>query len=465
MLFNSFEFLVFFAIIFVSYYSLSHKFRWLLLLLASCFFYMYFIPEYILILFFTILITYYSAIIIENSTIKKQRKQILIISILLNISILSYFKYFNFLNNNFSTFLDFFAIENRIPLLDIILPVGLSFFIFQSISYSIEVYRGTLPVERHLGYYSLYVMFFPQLVAGPIERPQNILPQLKKKSKFSFTNLESGLKLILLGLFKKVVVADQLSFFVDSVYSNQLNQSPEQIFVAAILFSFQIYCDFSGYSDMAIGLAKTMGIDLMTNFKQPYFSYSLTHFWQRWHISLSSWFKDYLYIPLGGNRVSKFKIYRNVFIIFAVSGLWHGSSWTFVIWGIIHGFVVTIERVFKYNPKNQNFFIRSIGVFVTFFIVTIAWVFFRSSSIDQAFNFLFLLKSISTEKVITLLSNFEVLYNFILVILLIIVDFFDTKINLNNLNIANKTLFYTLVLIFILVMGSFNNNSFIYFQF
>lgn len=465
MLFNSFEFLVFFAIIFVSYYSLSHKFRWLLLLLASCFFYMYFIPEYILILFFTILITYYSAIIIENSTIKKQRKQILIISILLNISILSYFKYFNFLNNNFSIFLDFFALENRIPLLDIILPVGLSFFIFQSISYSIEVYRGTLPVERHLGYYSLYVMFFPQLVAGPIERPQNILPQLKQKSKFSFTNLESGLKLILLGLFKKVVVADQLSFFVDSVYSNQLNQSPEQIFVAAILFSFQIYCDFSGYSDMAIGLAKTMGIDLMTNFKQPYFSYSLTHFWQRWHISLSSWFKDYLYIPLGGNRVSKFKIYRNVFIIFAVSGLWHGSSWTFVIWGIIHGFVVTIERVFKYNPKNQNFLIRSIGVFVTFFIVTIAWVFFRSSSIDQAFNFLFLLKSISTEKVITLLSNFEVLYNFILVILLIIVDFFDTKINLNNLNIANKTLFYTLVLIFILVMGSFNNNSFIYFQF
>ena len=426
---------------------------------------MYFILEYILILFFTILITYYSAIIIENLRIKKQRKQILIISILLNISILSYFKYFNFLNNNFSTFLDFFDVENRIPLLDIILPVGLSFFIFQSISYSIEVYRGTLPVERHLGYYSLYVMFFPQLVAGPIERPQNILPQLKKKSKFSFINLESGLKLILLGLFKKVVVADQLSFFVDNVYSNQLNQSPEQIFIAAILFSFQIYCDFSGYSDMAIGLAKTMGIDLMTNFKQPYFSYSLTHFWQRWHISLSSWFKDYLYIPLGGNRVSKIKIYRNVFIIFAVSGLWHGSSWTFVIWGIIHGFVVTIERVFKYNPKNQNFIIRSIGVFVTFFIVTIAWVFFRSSSIDQAFNFLFLLKSISIEKVITLLSNSEVLYNFILVTLLIIVDFFDTKINLNNLNIASKTLFYTLVLIFILVMGSFNNNLFIYFQF
>jgi alginate O-acetyltransferase complex protein AlgI len=465
MLFNSFEFLVFFALVFVSYYSLSHKLRWLLLLLSSCFFYMYFIPEYILILFFTILITYYSAILIEKSTIKKQRKQILIISILLNISILSYFKYFNFLNNNLSTFLDFFSVENRIPLLEIILPVGLSFFIFQSISYSIEVYRGTLPVERHLGYYSLYVMFFPQLVAGPIERPQNILPQLKKKSKFSFTNLESGLKLILLGLFKKVVVADQLSFFVDNVYASQLNQSPEQIFVAAILFSFQIYCDFSGYSDMAIGLAKTMGIDLMTNFKQPYFSYSLTHFWQRWHISLSSWFKDYLYIPLGGNRESRFKTYRNIFIIFAVSGLWHGSSWTFVIWGLIHGFVVTIERVFKYNPKNKNFFIRSIGVFITFLIVTIAWVFFRSSNIDQAFNFLFSLKNISTEKIIILVSNSEVFYNFILVSLLIIVDFFDTKINLNNLNIVSKTLFYTLVLIFILIMGSFNNNSFIYFQF
>ena len=465
MLFNSFEFIVFFLVVLGSYYALPHRLRWPLLLLASCFFYMYFIPEYILILLCTILITYGSGILMERTDKRNYRKNILIVSMMLNVFILAYFKYFTFLHDNLTAVLGLVSAENRLPLMQIMLPVGLSFFVFQSISYSIEVYRGTLDAERHLGFYALYVMYFPQLVAGPIERPQNIIPQLKKDAKFSLGNLEAGLKLILLGLFKKVVVADQLSLYVDNVYGTELYQSPEQIFAAAMLFSFQIYCDFSGYSDMAIGLARAMGIKLMINFRQPYFSYSLTNFWQRWHISLSSWFKDYLYIPLGGNRGSKYNTYRNILIIFAVSGLWHGASWTFVLWGLIHGFIVALERFTNYNPRRKGYFCSFVGGLTTFFIVTFAWIFFRAVDVNQAFHFVSLLPSISAEQTLMLFSHPAMLYNICLVCLLIFIDFYFTRITVDKFSTVVKTIFYTLIALFIIIMGSFNSSSFIYFQF
>lgn len=302
MLFNSFHFVFFFIIVTTLYFLLPHKYRWMVLLASSCYFYMAFIPIYILILGFTIIVDYFAGIWIEKSENKK-RKLFLIASLIANIGVLAVFKYFNFLNDNLSIFLNNLGYENTIPRLGILLPIGLSFHTFQAMSYTIEVYRGHQKAERHFGIYSLYVMFYPQLVAGPIERPQNLLHQFKEKHYFEYERVVEGLKLMLWGLFMKLVVADRLAIYVDAVYNNTENHSGPTFILATIFFAIQIYCDFAGYSNIAIGSAKVMGFKLMTNFKRPYFSKNISEFWSRWHISLSTWFRDYLYIPLGGNRV------------------------------------------------------------------------------------------------------------------------------------------------------------------
>ena len=317
MLFNSFDFVFFYIIVTILYYVLPFKSRWFLLLAASCYFYMAFVPLYILILGFTIVVDYFAGIYIENAA-GRRRKILLICSLVANIGILAVFKYYNFINDNISILATNLNLTNNIPYLNILLPIGLSFHTFQAMSYTIEVYRGNQKAEKHFGIYSLYVMFYPQLVAGPIERPQNILSQMHVKHEFSYANISAGLKQMAWGFFKKLVVADRLSIYVETVYPNPELHNGTTVVISSLFFAIQIYCDFSGYSDIAIGAARTMGFDLMTNFKRPYFATSISDFWSRWHISLSTWFRDYLYIPLGGNRVKVSRRFLNLFIVFIV---------------------------------------------------------------------------------------------------------------------------------------------------
>ncbi len=403
MLFNSLSFLIFFPITTALYFLLPHKFRWALLLLAGCIFYIAFIPSYILILFFIILVDYGAAFLIDGSSGRK-RKVFLAMSIVANVGLLAFFKYYGFAADNVANLANFLGWNYSLPALAFILPLGLSFHTFQAMSYTIEVYRGNQKPEKHLGIYALYVLFYPQLVAGPIERPQNLIHQFYERHDFDYDRVTSGLKLMLWGFFKKMVIADKAAIFVDVVYNNVHSYQGVSLWVATILFAFQIYCDFSGYSDIAIGSARVLGIKLMDNFKQPYFAKSIAEFWQRWHISLSSWFRDYLYIPLGGNRVSRIRWYLNIMIVFLVSGLWHGANWKFVIWGALHGFyqlvgisknnlkeyikrilsswtAVQLESMNYYFLQTYKFF----QVVITFMLVSFAWIFFRAPNIDDAF--------------------------------------------------------------------------------
>lgn len=393
MLFNSLQFLIFFIVVTSSYFALPHKYRWILLLASSCYFYMAFVPVYILILGFTIVVDYFAGIFLENKQ-GKEKKWYLIASLIANIGVLAVFKYYNFLNDNLSVLLHGAGYQNPIPFLSILLPIGLSFHTFQAMSYTIEVYRGNQKAERNFGIYALYVMFYPQLVAGPIERPQNLIHQFYEEHYFEYQRVANGLKLMVWGLFKKVVIADRLAVIVDAVYNNPYEYEGLSLILATVLFSIQIFCDFSGYSDMAIGAAQVMGFKLMKNFDRPYHSKSIHEFWGRWHISLSTWFRDYLYISLGGNRVTIPRWYLNLFIVFIISGLWHGANWTFVIWGALHGFYLVFALFTKkIRNKWSNFlgidkypFVNNLlQVFLTFSLVTFAWIFFRAKSISVAF--------------------------------------------------------------------------------
>ncbi len=391
MLFNSFHFLVFFPVVTTLYFLLPHRIRWGLLLLASCYFYMVFKPEYILILAFTILVDYYAGLWIAGAT-GPRRRSYLILSIFANVGILAFFKYYNFLNDTLTAILGWAGGTNPIPALDILLPIGLSFHIFQSLSYTIEVYRGHQKPERHFGYYALYVMFYPQLVAGPIERPQNILHQLHTPQSLDYARIVAGLQLMAWGFFKKVVIADRLSAFVAGPYAAPELYPGVSLSLATIAFAFQIYCDFSGYSDIAIGAAQVMGIKLMTNFRQPYFSRSIAEFWKRWHISLSTWFRDYVYISMGGNRVAPPRWFFNLFVTFLVSGLWHGAAWTYVIWGGLNG-IYLIVGVLKDRWQARRGAVgatrpwrlaRWQSVLMTFALTCFAWIFFRAESLGDA---------------------------------------------------------------------------------
>ena len=393
MLFNSFHFLFFFFVITTLYYSISHSYRWLLLLLASCYFYMVFVPIYILILGFTIVIDYFAGIYLETSDTKK-RKIYLIISLIANIGVLAFFKYYNFLNDNLTALLHGVNYKNPIPYLSILLPIGLSFHTFQAMSYTIEVYRGNQKAERHFGIYSLYVMFYPQLVAGPIERPQNILHQFYEKHTVDFNNIYKGLRIMLWGMFKKVVISSFLAVqIVDPVFANPNAYGPLAVLMAIYAYAIQIYADFSGYTDIAIGVALLLGIRFPQNFDSPYIALTLQDFWNRWHMTLSRWLRDYLYIPLGGNRGSKAMMYRNLFLVMIIGGLWHGANWTFVVWGAIHGSYLVAERIVRAKWKGHELGLPPLLVkarqwFLVFNVVCLAWVFFRATSVDAAFTLL-----------------------------------------------------------------------------
>ncbi len=478
MLFNSFEFLAFFILVTSLYFILPHSFRWWMLLLASCYFYMAFVPVYILILGFTIVIDYFAGLLIERNN-GKRRKFFLVISILANVGILAVFKYYNFLNENISFLLTNLGTTNPIPYLTILLPIGLSFHTFQAMSYTIEVYRGTQKAERNIGIYALYVMYYPQLVAGPIERPQNVLYQFYKKQHFDYERVVSGLILMVWGLFKKVVIADRLALFVNPVYSNPDQHIGISIITSTFYFAIQIYCDFSGYTDIAIGASKVMGIDLMENFKQPYLSTNISEFWTRWHISLSTWFKDYLYIPLGGNRGTKLRWYFNLFIVFMVSGIWHGASWNFVVWGALHGLFLIIYNQFGKKVS----FGRFGNFFLTISCVCFAWIFFRAPDFQTSIKLIsklfvgwdiFFKEFINGFHVIkyflvgNLLSEF--ILSIILILFLLTIEVLQRKVGslrerLRTLPFVARWFCYYAAIGIILFLGVYEESSFIYFQF
>jgi len=484
MLFNSFHFLIFFIIVTTLFFATPYRKRWFLLLVSSCYFYMAFVPIYILILGFTIVIDYFAGIYIENA-VGHKRKVFLVISLIANLGVLVIFKYYNFLNENFTFLFNGFGLDNSLPYLSILLPVGLSFHTFQAMSYTIEVYRGHQKAERHFGIYSLYVMFYPQLVAGPIERPQNLLHQFREKIDFDYDRVTSGLRLMIWGLFKKVVIADRLAVAVDTVYNQPDEYNSLSLIIATVFFTFQIFCDFSGYSDMAIGASRVMGFKLMTNFNNPYQSKSIHEFWKRWHISLSTWFKDYLYIPLGGNRVAVPRWYLNLFIVFLISGLWHGANWTYVIWGALHGFYLVFGFVTQgcRDKVNSLFNLNKfplISILSTFVLVSFAWIFFRANNVSSA---IYIAKHIFCD-IPELLNNMFLglpifqdiglgmkgtLLAFSLIAFLEIVHLIQSKISISALFLKQSIylrwmVYFTLFLV-ILFLGIFEDRQFIYFQF
>jgi alginate O-acetyltransferase complex protein AlgI len=489
MLFNSLEFAIFFPVVTILFFLLPHRFRWLLLLLASCFFYMFFKPIYIFILIFTIVIDYFAGIWISRAVDKRRRKRLLLLSICANVGILVVFKYYNFLAENVNIVLRSMHETGNIPILNILLPIGLSFHTFQAMSYTIEVYKGNQQPEKHFGIYALYVMFYPQLVAGPIERPQNMLHQFHEVKKFDYGNMRRGLILIAWGLFKKVVIADRLAMFVNWVYGKPLEYQGLPLLVATVFFAFQIFCDFSGYSDIAIGSALCMGYNLMNNFDRPYMSCSIGEFWRRWHISLSTWFKDYVYVPLGGNKVREARWVLNILIVFVLSGIWHGANWTFLVWGLLHGVYLIVEnRLFKLFPSLKNPSAGISGVLfrraIVFGLVTIGWVFFRAQNVGQAFYIVRHLFSGLPAEIRDVISNHEyarlqLLYvkqpgseffiAIFFVLIMMFVHFWQKKARFDQWLTSKPAYirwpaYYALVLAFV-CFGIFNRSEFIYFQF
>ena len=385
MLFNSLAFAIFLPVVFAVYWLLPHRFRWIALLAASYYFYMSWNVKYVVLILATTIISYLAAIGMERARTAAQKKACVLAAALISLGILFIFKYFNFAMESLAALARMIAIPMQPVTLKLLLPVGISFYTFQTLSYVVDVYRGDCPAEKHFGMYALFVSFFPQLVAGPIERTTNLLPQLKQEHTFSYDEGAYGLKQMAWGFFKKMAVADTLAVYVNSVYGNLPAHSGFSLILASVFFAFQIYCDFSGYSDIAIGTARLFGIRLMQNFKSPYFSASIKEFWSRWHISLSTWFRDYVYIPLGGNRCGRIRHKLNLLITFLVSGLWHGANWTFVIWGGLHGAAQAAEACLPGRKnRSRRWPIQALSILLVFLFTTAAWVFFRAETLGDA---------------------------------------------------------------------------------
>ena len=456
---------------------------------TSCYFYMAFVPIYILILLLTIVVDYIAGIMIERAQ-GNRRKWFLVMSIVANVGVLMFFKYYNFFADNLNALLHIADQSHSIPLLKMVLPIGLSFHTFQAMSYTIEVYRGHHKAEKHFGIYALYVMFYPQLVAGPIERPQNILFQFHEPKKFSFGNLDEGLKLMLWGFFKKIVIADRLALVANPVFNHPAQYTGVQFFIATIFFTFQIYCDFSGYSDIALGTAKIMGFTLMENFNRPYFSKSIGEFWTRWHISLSSWFRDYLYIPLGGSRVKVSRHYLNLSIVFLVSGFWHGANWTFIIWGALHALYLVLGLVANKATRKAGHtqsrlpHSKHAAAVATFVCVAFAWIFFRANNVADAFYILRHLgsgwsavwKPVQIKGMVTQLGGGDTIAGLTNIVLgalsILFLEFVQLKTRgrraidwlFDKPRVLRWGFYYSLILL-ILIFGVFDNSEFIYFQF
>jgi D-alanyl-lipoteichoic acid acyltransferase DltB (MBOAT superfamily) len=481
MLFNSTTFFVFLIIIFVVFWKTnkySQRLGSFVLLTGSYIFYGWWDWRFLILIVISSAADYVIGGRIYKSNDLKIRKLLLVMSLLLNLVMLFFFKYFNFFIDSFKVLFSTFAETGQWSTLNIILPVGISFYTFQTLSYTIDIYKGKIePTKSALTFFT-FVAFFPQLVAGPIERAGNLIPQFDTKRKFMFSQGTSGLKLILWGLFKKMVIADQMAVVVNAVYLSPENFNSWGIVFATFLFGFQIYCDFSGYSDIAIGTARLFGIELMTNFRTPYFSTSFREFWHRWHISLSTWFRDYLYIPLGGNRYGIQKWIRNIIVTFTISGLWHGASLTFLIWGFLHGILLVAEHfispVFKTNSKLGNL----AGFAITFIMVNFAWLFFRAENWDHLtvlFDNIFSPKTAGLNSFFSLFGNSMhltaagrmVLFVFPIFILIeILLGKKEFNELLSNSPKYIRWGFYYIIILSILFFGVLNSApQFIYFQF
>lgn len=473
MLFNSLEFLFFFIVVTGLFFALPHKWRWLWLLLASCFFYMAFVPVYILILFATIIIDFFAGKFIEKFQ-GKTRKRFLVLSLVANIGILVLFKYYNFFIENINTTLHLFNVSVKLPFLKMLLPIGLSFHTFQAMSYTIEVYRGNQKAEQHFGIYALYVMFYPQLVAGPIERPQSLLHQFHEKKNFNEDDFFIGIKMMLWGFFKKVVIADRVGVLVNHVYKFPESSNATMLIIAAVFFAIQLYCDFSGYSTIALGAARTLGFRLMVNFKNPFNTVTVSEFWTRWHISLSSWFKDYVFYPIATAK-REWGIWGSIFavaITYLLSGIWHGAGWGYILWGGLTGTFIIAEILLKVKPAKikKSAFKKMLGLTYSFTAFVFTCIFFRSATVADSLTIFKTLFSsnwgaLQYEEVF---SKFSLGLSVLLILFLFFAEtrFVDKVVEsrLNEMKKANLA-FGIGILSLILLLGEFQKLSFIYFQF
>lgn len=383
MLFNSFAFAMFLPVVFIIYWVLPKKFQWIVILISSYYFYMSWNVKYVFLILLTTMVSYVTAVLLEKEESSRLRKLYLAAAFFVCLSVLFFFKYFNFVSESIAAVVQQFSVSYSPFMINVLLPVGISFYTFQTLAYVVDVYRGGVKAEHHLGKYAAFISFFPQLVAGPIERTENLLPQIKRENIFDYGQASYGLKLMAWGFFKKIVVADTLAVYVDTVYNNLQNYKGMVLAIATVFFTIQIYCDFSGYSDMAVGIARLFGVCSMENFKSPYLSANIKEFWERWHRSLSGWLRDYVYIPLGGSRKGKLRTYFNLMITFLISGIWHGANLTFLVWGALHGIYQVVYRFYKKHCKWEM--PKIIGVALTFAFVSLAWIFFRADSVYDAF--------------------------------------------------------------------------------
>lgn len=451
-----------------------------MLLAASYYFYMCWKVMYIFLILASTVICYLTGLQMSKQRRKKNRKPYLWFCIISNLGILFFFKYFNFFSQSIMEISQEWNLFYDAPVFDVLLPVGISFYTFQALSYIIDVYNNRIQAEKHLGIFALYISFWPQLVAGPIERTHHLLPQFRKNHAFDYNRIADGLRLMLWGLFKKVVIADHLATYVNQVYNHVNDHQGFPLIIATGFFTIQIYCDFSGYTDIARGAAQIMGYDLMENFNRPYFSKSIREFWQRWHISLSTWFRDYVYIPLGGNRVVKWRLYYNLFLTFLLSGLWHGANWTFVVWGALHGCYLIFENMTgtfqkriadRLFPGKGSILNKMVQTGTTMVLVCFAWIFFRANSVGDAFTIIRNMFLIDMHNPgFEVVDPFSFVLSIFLILILMTVHLKERGILIQyymaRLPIAIRWSVYTAAMWAVIVAGIFGvQQKFIYFQF
>jgi alginate O-acetyltransferase complex protein AlgI len=483
MLFNTLDFAVFLPIVFVLYWLVTQnnlKLQNCLLLLASYIFYGWWDWRFLSLIFFSSLVDYFIGIQLLKVEPRRSRKRLLLVSIFVNLGLLGFFKYYNFFVENFVSAFSFFGKQFEISSLNIILPVGISFYTFQTLSYSIDVYHRKIEPSKDMVSFFAFVSFFPQLVAGPIERASNLLPQFNQKRTFDYTKAVDGMRQILWGLFKKIVIADNCAIYANEIFNHSADYSGSTLLLGALFFTFQIYGDFSGYSDIAVGSARLFGFDLMKNFNFPYFSRNMAEFWRRWHISLNTWFRDYLYIPLGGSKGGTLFKIRNIMIVFLVSGLWHGANWTFLAWGFLNALYFIPLMI---SRKNRNYLDtvaqgrifpnlkELIGMVSTFGLTVFAWIFFRANHISHAFDYIHSMFDARLFQIPTYYGDKKGLQTLFLILIFMVIEWLGRTQNYAIENIGNQKTtslrwaMYVLIILSIFVFGNFNQTEFIYFAF
>lgn len=475
MLFNSLDYFVFLLIALIGFFLLPHRFRWMWLLPLSAYFYLSWNPAYGLVLLFSSIIGFTSGIILEDAKTERVRKVVMAVGVGINLCVLFVFKYFNFFNSTTRSLCEQLDLSWNIPHLELVLPIGISFYTFQKIAYTVDIYRREYPAERHFGYFLLYVCFFPQLVAGPIERASRLIEQLRAKQNFSWDNFYAGSQKILWGLFKKVVIADRVALYVNAIYNNPEQHNSTSCWLATYAFAIQIYCDFSGYTDIALGSAQLFGIKLMDNFKQPYFATTIRDFWRRWHISLSTWLRDYLYIPLGGSRLGPRRTQINLLITMLLGGLWHGASWNFVIWGGLQGiFLIASHETIDARDRLcanlgiPNWLRDNARRFFTFHLVCLSWVFFRANTLSDSMTILSRMTHLDLAAPFQQINVF--VYGGIGVLILLLVESLQTKRGscrelLSRCNWPVRWACWYAMVFLITLLGVQGDAQFIYFQF